>query len=51
MQSLYASILELHVITMGNAIYALMTPNPEKESQEYIDAIKKDVQWLGFRLV
>ncbi|MEM7401061.1 MAG: glutamine--tRNA ligase/YqeY domain fusion protein [Pseudomonadota bacterium] len=22
--------------------------NPEKESQEYIDAIKKDVQWLGF---
>ncbi len=23
--------------------------NPEKESQEYIDAIKKDVQWLGFK--
>lgn len=23
--------------------------NPEKESQEYIDAIKADVQWLGFR--
>ena len=22
--------------------------NPEKESQEYIDAIKKDVKWLGF---
>ncbi|HKK55553.1 glutamine--tRNA ligase/YqeY domain fusion protein [Marinobacter sp.] len=22
--------------------------NPEKESQEYIDAIKKDVHWLGF---
>jgi len=22
--------------------------NPEKESQEYIDAIKKDVQWLGY---
>jgi len=22
--------------------------NPEKEDQEYIDAIKKDVQWLGF---
>ncbi len=22
--------------------------NPEKESQEYIDAIKEDVQWLGF---
>lgn len=22
--------------------------NPEKESQEYIDAIKQDVQWLGF---
>ena len=22
--------------------------NPEKESQEYIDAIKKDVEWLGF---
>lgn len=22
--------------------------NPEKESQEYIDAIKKDVTWLGF---
>ncbi|MGH1537347.1 MAG: glutamine--tRNA ligase/YqeY domain fusion protein [Gammaproteobacteria bacterium] len=23
--------------------------NPEKESQEYIDAIKNDVQWLGFK--
>jgi len=22
--------------------------NPEKESQEYIDAIRKDVEWLGF---
>jgi len=22
--------------------------NPEKENQEYIDAIKKDVKWLGF---
>jgi glutaminyl-tRNA synthetase len=22
--------------------------NPEKESQEYIDAIKKDIEWLGF---
>lgn len=22
--------------------------NPEKESQEYVDAIRKDVQWLGF---
>mgnify|MGYP003673558409 FL=1 len=22
--------------------------NPEKESQEYIDAIKQDVRWLGF---
>ena len=22
--------------------------NPEKESQEYIDAIKRDVKWLGF---
>lgn len=22
--------------------------NPEKESQEYIDSIKRDVQWLGF---
>ncbi|GAA3584974.1 glutamine--tRNA ligase/YqeY domain fusion protein [Marinobacter xestospongiae] len=22
--------------------------NPEKESQEYIDAIRKDVQWLGY---
>jgi glutaminyl-tRNA synthetase len=22
--------------------------NPEKESQEYIDAIKKDITWLGF---
>jgi len=22
--------------------------NPEKESQEYIDAIKEDVQWLGY---
>ncbi|WP_051144644.1 glutamine--tRNA ligase/YqeY domain fusion protein [Perlucidibaca piscinae] len=22
--------------------------NPEKESQEYIDAIQRDVQWLGF---
>jgi len=23
--------------------------NPEKESQEYIDSIQEDVQWLGFR--
>jgi len=23
--------------------------NPEKESQEYIDAIKSDVEWLGFK--
>ena len=23
--------------------------NPEKESQEYIDAIKEDVKWLGFK--
>ena len=23
--------------------------NPEKESQEYIDAIKRDVEWLGFK--
>lgn len=23
--------------------------NPEKESQEYIDAIQRDVEWLGFR--
>ena len=23
--------------------------NPTKEEQEYVDAIKKDVQWLGFR--
>lgn len=23
--------------------------NPEKESQEYIDAISRDVQWLGFQ--
>lgn len=23
--------------------------NPEKESQEYIDAIRRDVEWLGFR--
>lgn len=23
--------------------------NPEKESQEYIDAIKSDIEWLGFR--
>jgi len=22
--------------------------NPEKEDQEYIDAIKRDVEWLGF---
>ena len=22
--------------------------NPEKESQEYIDAIKRDVEWMGF---
>lgn len=22
--------------------------NPEKESQEYVDAIRRDVQWLGF---
>jgi glutaminyl-tRNA synthetase len=22
--------------------------NPEKENQEYIDAIKKDIEWLGF---
>lgn len=25
--------------------------NPEKESQEYIDSIKQDVQWLGFNWV
>ncbi|MEC5395610.1 glutamine--tRNA ligase/YqeY domain fusion protein [Bergeyella sp. RCAD1439] len=23
--------------------------NPEKEEQEYVDSIKKDVEWLGFR--
>lgn len=23
--------------------------NPEKEEQEYVDAIKKDVRWLGFK--
>jgi len=23
--------------------------NPEKESDEYVDAIKKDVEWLGFK--
>ena len=23
--------------------------NPEKESQEYIDAIKEDITWLGFQ--
>lgn len=23
--------------------------NPEKEEQEYVDAIKKDVKWLGFK--
>lgn len=23
--------------------------NPEKEEQEFVDAIKKDVQWLGFK--
>lgn len=23
--------------------------NPEKEEQEYVDAIKKDVQWLGYQ--
>ncbi len=23
--------------------------NPEKESQEFIDAIKEDVRWLGYR--
>lgn len=23
--------------------------NPEKENQEYVDAIKEDVQWLGFQ--
>ena len=23
--------------------------NPEKESQEYIDSMQEDVQWLGFR--
>lgn len=23
--------------------------NPEKEEQEYVDAIKKDIQWLGFQ--
>ncbi len=23
--------------------------NPEKEEQEYVDAIKKDVEWLGFK--
>jgi glutaminyl-tRNA synthetase len=24
--------------------------NPEKEEQEYVDSIMKDVRWLGFRL-
>ena len=23
--------------------------NPEKENQEYVDSIKEDVQWLGFK--
>jgi glutaminyl-tRNA synthetase len=23
--------------------------NPEKEEQEYVDAIKKDIEWLGFK--
>lgn len=23
--------------------------NPEKEEQEYVDAIKRDIEWLGFR--
>ena len=23
--------------------------NPEKEAREYVDAIKKDIEWLGFK--
>ncbi len=33
---------------MGKCNLRFDDTNPEKESQEYIDAIKKDVQWLGF---
>lgn len=33
----------------GNCNLRFDDTNPEKESQEYIDAIKKDVEWLGFK--
>jgi len=29
-------------------IYVLNDTNPEKESVEYIESIKRDVEWLGF---
>ncbi|MES2918204.1 MAG: glutamine--tRNA ligase/YqeY domain fusion protein [Pseudomonadota bacterium] len=32
----------------GNCHLRFDDTNPEKESQEYIDAIRRDVQWLGF---
>ena len=28
--------------------YASMTPIPLKEDQKYVEAIKEDIQWLGF---
>jgi len=32
----------------GKCNLRLDDTNPERESQEYIDAIKKDIQWLGY---
>jgi glutaminyl-tRNA synthetase len=31
----------------GNSICASTTPTPKKKKQEYVDAIKRDVKWLG----
>lgn len=33
---------------LGTCNLRLDDTNPEKESQEYIDAIQRDVEWLGF---
>ncbi|MDE3269102.1 MAG: glutamine--tRNA ligase/YqeY domain fusion protein [Pseudomonadota bacterium] len=33
----------------GECLLRFDDTNPEKEEQEYIDAIKRDVRWLGFR--
>lgn len=33
----------------GKCLLRFDDTNPEKEEQQYIDAIKRDVQWLGYR--